>query len=172
MSKKKSHTEDTSSGGIGGILGGLADLVEKLSDLAEKGEEMSKSGEFQSGGEKGIKGVYGFSVKMGLGRDGGIKVEPFGNIHRDAKSGEATVEENREPVIDVFEEEDHTLIVAEMPGISVGDVKLEVEDDLLTIHAEHGDKKYYKEVLLSQNYSREKIDISCNNGIIEIKCRN
>lgn len=169
---KKSNNEENRSHGVGGILGGLADLVERLSELAEKGEQMSKSGDFQSGGEKGVKGVYGFSVKMGIGRDGGIKVEPFGNIRRDSKSGEAVVEENREPVIDIFEEEDRTLIIAEMPGISAGDVKLEVKDDLLTIRAEHNDKKYYKEVLLPQSYTLDKIDISCNNGIVEIKCRN
>ncbi len=167
---KKSDKEDIRSGGIGGILGGLADLVGKLSELAEKGEELSKSGEFPSGGEKGVKGVYGFSVKVGLGGDG-IKVEPFGNIRRDARSGEAVVEENREPVVDVFEEEDHTLIVAEMPGISAADVRLEAKDDLLTITAERGDKKYYKELLLPRCYPREKIDVSCNNGIVEIKCR-
>jgi len=170
MSKKTDKNEERSSG-VGGLLGSLADLLGKLSDLADKGEELSKSGEFSSGEDKKIKGVYGFSVKMGLGREG-LKVEPFGNIHRDAGSGEAVVEENREPVIDIFEEEKYTLIVAEMPGIGVSDVQLTLKDDLLTVHAEHGDKKYYKEILLPRTYTRDRLDISCNNGIVEIKCRN
>ena len=168
MNKKKSK-EETPLGGFGGILGGLADLVEKLGELAEKGEELSRSGEFQMGKDKNLKGVYGFSVKTALGGEG-IKVEPFGNIRRDEKSGKTVVEENREPVVDVFEEEDHVLIVAEMPGVSAEDVRLEVKDDLLTIHAEKGDKKYHKEVLLPMNFPREKMSISCNNGIIEIRC--
>ncbi len=58
------------------------------------------------------------------------------------------VQEVREPVVDIFEEEDHVLVVAEMPGVSPEDVKITVEDDLLTISAERGDKKYRKEVLL------------------------
>jgi HSP20 family protein len=154
---------------FGGVFKGLADLIEKLGDLAEKGEQLKKSGEFQ---QKDLKGVYGFSVKMGLGDKGDqeIKVEPFGNVRKDERSGETVVQEIREPVVDVFEEKDYTLVVAEMPGIRTKDVKLEVKDDLLTIYAEKKDKKYRKEILLPRVYPLEKMQMSCNNGILEIKC--
>jgi HSP20 family protein len=158
-------------GGFEGIFKGVGDLVEKLGELAEKGENLSKTGEINFG-EKGkeLKGLYGFSFKMGLGGKD-IKVEPFGNIHRDKTSGEPIVEEVREPIVDVFEEKDHTLVVAEMPGISVADVHIEVKDDVLTISAEKGkDKKYRKEVPLPKAYPKEKMVISCNNGILEIRC--
>lgn len=158
-------------GGFGGLFKGLADLVEKLGDLAEKGERLSKTGEFDvSGKSKDLKGVYGFSVKMGLG-DEGVQVEPFGNVHTNEKTGESMVREIREPMVDIFEEEDHTLIVAEMPGISEEDIQLEIEDDLLTVYAEKGEKKYRKEILLPRSYSRDKVSLSCNNGIVEIMCR-
>ena len=162
MSKKRT------GGAFEGILGGLTDLVDKLGELAEKGEQLSKTGNIDFKG-KDIKGVYGFSVKTGLGGKE-IKIEPFGNIRKDKESGEAVVEEIREPVVDVFEEKDHTLVVAEMPGISTGDVRLDVKDDLLTIYAEKGKKKYQKEVLLPKSYPREKMHLSCNNGMLEIKC--
>ncbi len=166
MTKGKKSEEGPSSGGV---FKGLADLIGKLGDLAEKGEQLKKSGEFQ---QKDLKGVYGFSVKMGLGDKGDqeIKVEPFGNVRQDERSGETVVHEIREPVVDVFEEKDHILIVAEMPGISTKDVKLEVKDDLLTIYAEKKDKKYRKEILLPRAYPREKMQMSCNNGMLEIKC--
>jgi len=162
MNKKKKAGE----GGVGGIFKGLADLIETLGDLAEKGEHLKKSGEFQ---QRDVKGVYGFSVKMGLGGKE-VKVEPFGNVRRDEESGETVVQEIREPVVDVFEEKDHTLVVAEMPGISAKDVRLEVKDDLLTIHAKKGDKKYRKEILLPRSYPQDKMKVTCNNGILEIKC--
>lgn len=166
MNKKK-----TGGSSIEGMIGGLADLIEKLGDLAEKGEKLSKTSEFEWGsGGKERKGVYGFSIKTVLGGDD-VKVEPFGNIRRDEKSGEAVVEEVREPVVDVFEEEDHTLVVAEMPGIAPEDVHLEAKDDVLTIRAERGGMKYGKEVLLPHIYPRDKMEISCNNGILEIHCR-
>ncbi len=165
---KNKPPEGESTSGLGGILKGLADLVENLGELAEKGQEISKAGEIRGLGKE-IKGIYGFNVKVGLGGEK-FRVEPFGNIRRDEKSGEPVVQEVREPVVDVFEEEDHTLVVAEMPGISVEDVRLEAKDDLLTIHAEKGDKKYRKEVMLPRSYPGEKMIISCNNGILEIKC--
>lgn len=157
-------------GGLEGMLSGITDLIEKLGDLAEKGEQFSKTAQFQGKGPtKDLKGVYGFSVNVGLGGEE-VKIEPFGNIRRDEKSGQTVVQEIREPVVDVFEEEDHTLVVAEMPGIGVEDVRLDVKDDLLTIYAEKGVKKYRKEVLLPRNYPRDKMHVSCNNGVLEIKC--
>jgi HSP20 family protein len=117
-----------------------------------------------------VKGIYGFTVKVGLGDDR-PRVEPFGNIRKDRESGHTVVQEVREPVVDVFEEDDHVLVVAEMPGVSVEDVKITVEDDLLTISAERGDKKYRKEVLLpGQLQPARRSQVACNNGVVEIKC--
>ena len=154
--------------GLGGMLKGLGDLVEKLGELGETGRELSKTGEIH-GPEKQVRGIYGFTVKVGLG-DEGPSLEPFGNIRRDAKSGRTEVQEVREPMVDVFEEEDHLLVLAELPGIGKEDVRVEVKDDVLTISAERGDKKYRKEVLLPRNISKEKMQVSCNNGVLEIKC--
>jgi HSP20 family protein len=169
-SKEKSKHESSDSG-LGGIFGGLADLIEKLGDLADKGKELSGSGEFEPGSSKELKGIYGFNVRVGLG-DKKVKVEPFGNIKKDRESGETFVQEVREPLVDIFEEEDHTLIVAEMPGVGEKDVKLTIHDDVLTIRAERGDKRYRKEVLLPKAYRIKDIKISCNNGMLELKCAN
>ncbi|MEI6782869.1 MAG: Hsp20/alpha crystallin family protein [Verrucomicrobiota bacterium] len=153
---------------FGGILSGLTGLVEKLNELAETGAELRRGGELHGAGQE-RKGIYGFTVKVGLG-DQAARVEPFGNIRTDKTTGQAVVEEVREPVVDLFEEKDHLLIVAELPGISAADVKLEVKDDVLTITATKGDKKYRKEVLLPGNYPKAKMRLSCNNGVLEIKC--
>jgi HSP20 family protein len=153
-------------GGLGGILKGLGDLVEKLHDLEERGE-VSKTGNIHGPADE-IRGIYGFTVKVGLG-DQGPRIEPFGNIRRDATSGKTEVQEVREPMVDVFDEDNHLLVLAELPGISREDVKIEIEDDVLTIVAEHGEKKYRKEVLLPRVVSKEKMQVSCNNGVLEIK---
>lgn len=166
--QNKDKPQGESTFGLGGIFSGLSDLVEKLNDLAETGAELRHTGEMQGAG-KGVKGIYGFTVKVGLG-DQAPHVESFGNIRKDKKTGEPVVQEIREPVVDLFEEKDHLLIVAEMPGISVRDVQLEVKDDVLTIAAAKGEKKYRKEVLLPGSYPKEKMRLSCNNGVLEIKC--
>jgi HSP20 family protein len=166
--KKKRTTRRGAESGLGGILKGLGDLVEKLGELAETGRELSKAGETRKPGKE-LKGIYGFTIRVGLG-DEGPTLEPFGNIRRDIKSGRTEVQEVREPVVDVFEEVDHLLVQAELPGISKEDVRIETKKDVLTISAERGDRKYRKEVLLPRDVSLEKMQISCNNGILEIKC--
>ncbi len=153
--------------GLGGLLGGLSALIENLGELAEKGEALHKSGEIRSPDGK-LRGVYGFNIKVGLG-DEGVKVEPFGNIRRDATTGAAVVGEVREPMADIFEEDDHVLVVAEMPGVGEEDVKLDLSDDILVIAAERGDMKYRKEVLLPATFSAEKMSHTCRNGVLEVR---
>jgi len=170
MTKRSGKGGKAHDSGAGGFLSGLAEVLDKLQELAETGHTLSRSGEFTSpsGGE--LKGMYGFNVRVGLGGEE-PKVEPFGNIKvdRNARQG-VVVREVREPAVDVMEESDHVLIVAEMPGVGAADLKLEVHDDVLTIAAEGGDKKYRKEILLPKSCPRERMTVSCNNGIVRIRC--
>lgn len=170
MPKEKDKDDSDKVGGVlGGLFSGLTELIERLGELAEKGEELSKSGTLHSDEKKGVKGVYGFSVKVGLGGEG-QKVEPFGNIRRDRQTGRPVVHEVREPMTDIFEEEDYVLIVAEMPGVDAGDVKADIKQDILSFSAECEDRKYSKEVLLPAECLAESLRISVKNGIVEIKC--
>src|SRR5664280_2342899 len=108
----KKHNEKTSGGGfelgLGGMLKGFGDLVEKLGELAKAGETLSQTGEIQGPGKE-VKGIYGFTVKVGLGDDR-PRVEPFGNIRKDRQSGRTVGHEVREPVVDVFADEDYVSV--------------------------------------------------------------
>jgi HSP20 family protein len=161
MRKKESKTS------VEGILGGLSTLIGGLAELAEKGKELQQSGETSAMGGK-AKIIYGFTVK-GVGGDD-LRVEPFGNVVRDGKTSEATVSEVREPAIDLIEESDHTLVVAEMPGVGANDVKVEAHGDVLDLTAAHAGKKYRKEILLSHPTDAKKVTVTINNGIAEIRC--
>jgi HSP20 family protein len=172
MSKKGTKGGRTHDSGSAGFLGGLAEVLDKLSELAETGRTLSRGGEFSSAAESGkeFKGMYGFNVRVGLGSEE-PKVEPFGNIKIDRSAREGVVVAPvREPAVDVMEEADHVLIVAEMPGVGTEDVRLEVHDDVVTLTAEAGDKKYRKEVLLPKACPRAKMTLTCNNGIVRIRC--
>jgi len=158
-------------GGLGGFLGKLGGLVEKLGELAQAGEGFSQSGEFGSRDPQGrVRGVYGFSVKTGLGDQGRreFKVEPFGNIRRQP-SGEAVVDELREPMVDVHTEDDHVLVVAEIPGVSKKDVEVALCGDRLTVSAQHRQIRYRKEVVLPQEFSADKMRWGCKNGVLSIR---
>ena len=166
MSNKKGDA----LGNIEGMLRGLGDLVEKLADT---GEQIKRSGVFDletSSGKK-AKAVYGFSIKRGLNDDEEIQVEPFGNVRRDEHTGETTVREVSEPLVDVIEESDHVLVLAEMPGVADEDVQLELNGDILTLHAEKGSKKYHKEIVLPRSFDSSALERACRNGILEIKLK-
>jgi len=153
----------------GGFLNGLTNLIEKLGELAEKGEELQGLKEF---GKDEVKGVYGFTIRTGIrGSEGGtgLKVEPFGNVRPDEKTGRATVHEVIEPPVDVFEEPDHVSVVVELPGVGPDDLSIEVDDDILNIRAERNKKKYHKEVLLPAAFKPEQMTHTCRNGILEIR---
>ena len=165
--KRKKSAGESGRIGLGGFLGGLGPFLEKLGELAEKGKELHESGEIQGPGGK-MRGVYGFNIKFGLG-DEGLEVEPFGNMQQDSQTGEPIVTEVREPMVDVFDEKEQVLVVAEMPGVGEEDVKLELRDDVLVILAEGGDKKYHKEVLLPGSFAPGKMKHTCHNGVLEVK---
>jgi HSP20 family protein len=60
-------------------------------------------------------------------------------------------------------------VVAELPGVGPEDIHLELHDDILTIAAEHNQKKYRKEVLLPASFTVESMTQTCRNGILEVK---
>ncbi len=151
--------------GLGGLFKGMGSLLEVVDKMAEEGrEETSKTGTVEAMGGK-VKGVYGFTVRLGLG--GKPVVEQFGNI-RETPSG-AVVTQTREPLVDVLDEGDHILVIAEIPGIEEGDVHVKVEGDILEIAASRGARQYHKEVLLPKAADPEKVETSYRNGILEVR---
>ena len=148
---------------FGGLFKGVSNLIDLATKLSQQSGEIKETGEIKLG--KDIKGMYGFNIRTMAG--GAPKIETFGNIKK-TPSG-PVVEEEREPVIDVFDEKDHVLIVAELPGVSDTDVKFELKGDILELSAETGDRKYSKEILLSSKVKEDKIESSYKNGILEIK---
>jgi len=153
--------------GFGSLFKGIGNLFELVSKMAEEGEgEYTRTGEIRGLGDK-AKGVYGFSVKMGLG--GKPVIEQFGNIKATERG--AIVAEVREPIVDVFDEGEKLVVIAELPGVEESDVSFEVKDDILNLSAEAKDRKYSKEVLLPSPVDADSAESSYKNGILEIKLR-
>ena len=153
---------------LGGLFKGIEKLVDLAGELKETGGEVNKEGEIDlSHLKKGMKGVFGFSVKTAVG--GKPIVEPFGNIKKTPKG--PTVEEVREPITDVFDEKEEIKVYAEMPGVNEKDIKLDLKGDILDISAQSGDRKYHKEILLPTKVKAETLTSSYKNGILEVKIK-
>jgi HSP20 family protein len=146
--------------GFGGLFKGLGNLIDLASKLSEEG--LDKKGEIR-GLPKGARGVYGVSIRTMAGKP---VIETFGNIRETAKG--PVVEEVREPIVDVFDEEDHIRLIAELPGVSEDKIEIEVTGDILNLTASDTDKKYAKEILLPSKVNPQSLKTTYKNGILEI----
>jgi len=108
--------------------------------------------------------IYGRSIR--IGPDGKAEVNEFGNV-KSGKRGPEFMEE-REPLVDVFENEKEVHVVAELPGIIEKEIKLHATTNKLTISVDAPPKKYYKEVTLSSTVKRCKPRTSYKNGVLEV----
>lgn len=152
----------------GGIFKGLGGFIGLISRMMEKDmNEISRTGEIKGLEKVGARGIYGFTIRTGIGRR--PRIDGFGNI-RETEKG-ITIEESREPMVDVFDEKDTINIVAEIPGVSEEEIKTEIKGDILIITAESGDRKYHKEVLLPSTVDPKTLKSNYKNGVLELKLR-
>jgi HSP20 family protein len=164
---EKEQNADFDLFGIGGLFKGIEKLVDLAGKLDEKGM-MSKEGEINLDHlKKGMKGVYGFTINTASG--GSPKVETFGNIKKTPEGPK--VDEEREPITDVFDEKDEIVILAEMPGIEEADIKIDLKEDILEIAAVGTNRTYRKELLLPVRVRKENLSNKFTNGILEIRIK-
>lgn len=150
---------------FGGLFQGIGNLIDLVSRLEEEGqEEAQREGEFTSPSGK-VKAVYGLSVRTGPG--GKPTVESFGNVRKTAKG--PVVEEERQPLVDIFDEEDHVLVIVELPGVEEEHISTKVNGDILTLSAANGERKYYKEVVLPSDVDSNSVRSKYKNGVLEIR---
>jgi HSP20 family protein len=165
-SKKKDESDrieidfGTGKVGFGGLFKGIGNLIDLASKMNEEG--INRQGEIK-GLPDGAKGVFGISVRTLSGKP---VVEAFGNVRN--STGGPAVEETWEPIVDVFDEKDHILIVAELPGVTEDKIKVEISGDILNITAVGTRRKYAKEVLLPAKAKKDSLKSSYKNGVLEV----
>lgn len=153
--------------GLGGLFKGIENLVDLAVKLEEKGG-ISKEGEINFDHiKKGMKGVYGFTINTAGG--GTPKVETFGNIKKTPEGPK--VDEEREPITDIFNEKKEIVVIAEMPGMEENDIKIDLKEDMLEISAVNKNRKYRKELLLPIKVSKSNLTHKFTNGILEIRIK-
>lgn len=153
---------------LGGLFKGIENLVDLAAKLKEAGGEIKKEGEIDlSRLKEGMKGVYGFSIKTAVG--GKPIVETFGNIKKTPEG--PVVEEEREPLTDVFDEKDEVVVISEIPGVSEDGILVDLKGDILEISAAGKNRKYRKEVLLPVQVRKETLSYAYKNGILEVRVK-
>ncbi len=145
---------------FGGLFKGIGNLIDLASKLSE--EEVEKTGEIR-GLPRRAKGVYGFRIRTMAG--GKPVIDTFGNIKETAKG--PVVEEVREPMVDVFDEETHLRVLAELPGVEERDIKVSLKEAQLIISTDTPSHKYYREIALPYA-PKGQMDKSYHNGVLEL----
>ena len=113
---------------------------------------------------------YGYQVT--IGPDGKPHIREFGNVRPSAKGliEQASV---RAPLVDTaLDEKQNTLrITAEMPGVNKEDIKVNIADQYVTIHAEKGDKNYHTDIPVDIELEDTSAKATYANGILELKIK-
>jgi len=109
--------------------------------------------------------VYGYSIT--IGPDGKPIIREFGNIKPGKRIKPIEVSEEREPLVDVIEEEDKIRVIAEVPGVTKEEINLNVVDNKLIITTT-GARKYKKEVELGAEVDPDVSKATYTNGILEV----
>jgi HSP20 family protein len=90
----------------------------------------------------------------------------------------------RTPAIDVVREDGHLVVHADLPGIRPEEVKIEVEDDILTVFGEHRESKeekdrdyvrrerrygsFYRSMALPAGVDPKTIVAKTRDGVVEV----
>ena len=105
----------------------------------------------------------------------------FGRLFDEWQSGS---ERAWTPAIDVVREDGHLVVRADLPGVKPEEVKIEVEDDILTVSGEHRESKVEKDkryvrrerrygsfsrsMTLPKGVTAKDIKARTHNGVIEV----
>jgi HSP20 family protein len=113
---------------------------------------------------------YFYGYQITVGPEGKPHIREFGNV-RPSQKGLIEQSEIRQPLVDtsINEKENTLVITAEMPGITKEDVKVTMEEGLVTIHAEKGNKKYHTELPVDNELDADSTKASYINGVLELK---
>ena len=180
--------------GLGDVIPGLGRMLEGLENseaFQERLEAINKEVDKRLR-ETPLKRVEGGGIGSGIGRGsipgrGAIpKVERSFSIRtlaeekpefdvRAEKSKSARARPRpkekkveKEVLVDIFEEDEHLKVIAELGGVEEKDIKVELKKDSLTISADTPYRKYYKEVALPCPI-KGKPEKSYKNGVLEIR---
>jgi HSP20 family protein len=138
------------------------DLQEFMKKLSQSG---FKGGPFMAG------------VNIGFDSEGNPVMDSFGGT-KGAKSQPKTktVEEKkvREPLVDINEDEDEIIVIAELPGTEKENIELNATAYSLTISTKeetNAGHKYYTEVNLPSAVNSDYAKARYTNGILEVKLK-
>jgi len=144
------------------------DVFEEMEKMDEMMDEMMRRAfEIPSGTKSFGPYVYGFSVS--LDQEGKPAIQQFGNV-KPSRVG-PQIKGEREPLVDVIEENGEIAVFAELPGVEKNDIRLHSNEKNLTISVDSKGRKYYKELELPDSVLATSAKATYKNGVLEVRLK-
>ncbi|MGB9960514.1 MAG: Hsp20/alpha crystallin family protein [Candidatus Bathyarchaeales archaeon] len=100
-----------------------------------------------------------------------VRGRPHPYMYRNSKSLKKTVWKEPEPLLDIFQEKDNVVVVAELKGFKRENIKAHAEKQRLILSAKAQERKYYKSLNLPKGVIPESMRITYKNGVLEIRLK-
>jgi len=134
-------------------------------------EDATGAVEVASRSSRGIPGVaraiYGVSMRIGP------RVAPPRRRPKTLRTNarkQPVIDDAREPAVDVLDEGDHFLVVAELPGVQETQVEWRLANErTLLIRAESPDRHYRRDIRVTEPIDAGKVLSSYANGVLELR---
>jgi HSP20 family molecular chaperone IbpA len=91
--------------------------------------------------------------------------------HRYSKNYDQNSWKEPKPLIDIFQESSWITIIAQIVGFNKETLKIDVQDQKLTLSAKAKDRKYYKSLNLPKVVIPNVMHTTYKNGVLEIKLK-
>ncbi len=106
----------------------------------------------------------------------GLAVEPYQpevpsstGAQRDASAPAAVVGQERCPTLDLYDESDHVLVLAELPGVDPRSVEVILTGDMLELAGVAPHRRYRAEVLLPEPFGPESLSHHLRQDLLSIR---
>jgi len=110
--------------------------------------------------------IYGFAYTKEPGKEPELK--EFGNIRSANQALAPYPHGEREPFVDVIDQNDSIEVVAELPGVEKGEIKLHATEDALEIKTK-GELVFYKKVVFETRVKPETAKATYRNGVLSVR---
>lgn len=159
---------------VGELLSSPESARDRLQDLREKlkaagGKEGLSDDEWRQGGST----ITGHIRTRGLLGEREFHVGTMGKPGRKA-TGRPSPEppEVVEPPVDIFDEGEQVTIVADVPGVALEDLELNVEGRVFSLATKAtAPRSYRKELRLESDVQADSLEATCRNGALEVRVR-
>lgn len=100
-----------------------------------------------------------------------LKAKPSLDIHKISKTHSRGRSKEHEPLVDVLEENNEVIVVAEFAGFDKENIRTNIRNQRLILSAETLGRKYHKSLNLPKRVIPTTIRTAYKNGVLEVRLR-